>query len=127
MVEPGRLVVQHRRLSQADFDLFARLSGDDNPIHVDPEFSAHTRFGRTVAHGMLLYAVICGVLAEAFPGAVQVSQDLVFPRPTFADDDLEVSAEVVSVRDDRAEVVVEIRDPSGEPTCTGVAWLRLAP
>ena len=40
--------------TQEEFDLFARISGDDNPIHVDPEFSARTRFGRTVSHGMLI-------------------------------------------------------------------------
>src|SRR5688500_2787 len=49
-----------RSLSQAEFDLFARISGDNNPIHVDPEFSARTRFGRTVSHGMLLYTVLWG-------------------------------------------------------------------
>jgi acyl-CoA thioesterase FadM len=74
---------------------------------------------------MLLYGVICGVLSEVLPGAVQVSQELMFRRPTFADDDLEVAVEVTTVEGDRVEVAVEIRDSSGESTCTGVSLLRV--
>ncbi len=73
-------------LTQADFDAFARLSGDDNPIHVDPAFAARTRFGRTVSHGMLLYSVLCGFLNQQFPGAIQVSQSFTFRAPTYADE-----------------------------------------
>jgi acyl dehydratase len=47
-----------RVFSQSDFDRFAALSGDDNPIHIDPEFSARSKFGRTVAHGMFLYSTV---------------------------------------------------------------------
>ena len=41
------------RFEQDDYDEFARLSGDVNPIHVDPDFSSRTRFGKTVAHAVL--------------------------------------------------------------------------
>ncbi|MCC6001305.1 MAG: hydratase [Pararhodobacter sp.] len=70
--------------TQAEFDAFARLSGDDNPIHVDAEFSARTRFGRTVSHGMLIYGKLWALLRQARPGAVQKMQALMFPAPSFA-------------------------------------------
>ncbi len=73
---------------QSDFDAFARLSGDDNPIHVDPDFSARTRFGRTVSHGMLLYARVFARLEELFPGCRHVVQTLMFPNPAYADEEL---------------------------------------
>jgi len=76
--------------TQADFDLFAALSGDDNPIHVDPAFSARTRFGRTVAHGMLLHARIWGMIREAYPGRVHAVQNLMFPAPSYADEPLRI-------------------------------------
>ncbi len=81
-----------RVLLQSDFDRFARLSGDDNPIHCDPAFAAKSHFGATVAHGMLLYACICKALAELIPGpgAVQLEQTLMFPNPTFVDDSIAV-------------------------------------
>ena len=71
----GQLESARRILSQEEFDRFAALSGDDNPIHTDPGFSARTRFGRTVAHGMLLYGTVCSVLGGRMPGpgTVQLS------------------------------------------------------
>src|SRR5210317_380667 len=61
-------VVLDKVLTQADFDAFAELSGDDNPIHVDPAFCAKTRFGRTVSHGMLLSTVLRGLIDQLVPG-----------------------------------------------------------
>ena len=75
---------------QADFDRFALLSGDDNPIHVDADFAARTGFGRTVAHGMLLYGRVWALIASARPGARHVAQSLMFPAPAYADEELEV-------------------------------------
>ena len=76
--------------TQADFNLFAALSGDDNPIHVDPHFSARTRFGRTVAHGMLLHARLWGMIREAYPGRAHQVQNLMFPAPSYADEALRI-------------------------------------
>jgi len=77
-----------RHLNQADFDRFAAVSGDENPIHVDPEFSSRTRFGRTVSHGMLLYSILWGMIQNLFPGSRQLSQNLMFPHPAYANEDL---------------------------------------
>lgn len=81
-----------RVLLQSDFDRFARLTGDDNPIHCDPVFAANSHFGATVAHGMLLYGCVCKGLAELIPGpgALQLEQTLMFPNPTFVDDPITV-------------------------------------
>lgn len=86
---------ESRVFTQAEFDRFAALSGDDNPIHVDPAFSAATRFGRTVAHGMLLYAALWGLVRRHFPGAVQETQDLMFPAPTYAGEAMRLEVDVI--------------------------------
>lgn len=88
MLAEGVLFRETRTLTQAEFDRFARISGDDNPIHVDAEFSARTRFGRTVAHGMLLYTVLWGLVQRHAPGSRQTAQALMFPNPAFADEQL---------------------------------------
>ncbi len=82
-LQPGDSFVLPRTFRQADFDRFAALSGDNNPIHVDPEFSARTKFGATVSHGMLLYTCVCGALETWLAGAVQLEQRLMFPAPTY--------------------------------------------
>ena len=79
---------EHWLPSQEEFDLFAKVSGDDNPIHVDPAFSARTAFGRTVSHGMLIYTRLWGMIRRARPGAVQISQQMMFPNPTYAGDEV---------------------------------------
>jgi acyl dehydratase len=123
-VRPDVRVVE-RTLTQEDFDAFARLSGDDNPIHVDPGFSARTRFGRTVSHGMLLVTVLRGLVEELVPGARQVAQKLMFPAPTFAGDPMRFAA--VTRHDDGRHVVVELsceRIDDGTITCAGEATMH---
>ena len=67
---------------------FARVSGDDNPIHVNPHLSARTAFGRTVAHGMLIYTKLWGMVCAARPGACATRQSMMFPIPAFAGEDV---------------------------------------
>lgn len=75
-------------LTQADFDRFAGLSGDHNPIHVDADFAAKTRFGATVSHGMLLFTVLRGLIERRYPGAILTKQTLMFPAPAYANEEL---------------------------------------
>ena len=70
-------------LQQSDFDRFAALSGDHNPIHVDPDYAAATRFGATVPHGMLLFTAVRGLIAGHYPGADLETQELMFPAPAW--------------------------------------------
>lgn len=97
----GTIFSSERQFNQAEFDRFAAISGDDNPIHVDPAFAAETRFGRTVAHGMLLYAALRGLVATHFPGTRQTTQNLMFPAPTFAGEIVRLEVEVLDYPSDR--------------------------
>ncbi len=120
-------LVLERVLTQADFDAFAELSGDDNPIHVDEAFSANTRFGRTVSHGMLLATILRGMLEELVPGGRQVEQKLMFPSPTYAGDAMRFA--VIRKSDDGRHVVAEVnceRIEDGVITCAGEATLLRA-
>ncbi|MEY3234776.1 MAG: hypothetical protein RL230_2047 [Pseudomonadota bacterium] len=74
--------------TQDDLDLFAKLSGDANPIHVDPDFAARSGFGRTVAHGAMLTAWL--VRAAGLSAAPQTTSAM-FPAPAFAGEALEVA------------------------------------
>jgi acyl dehydratase len=120
-------LVLEKVLTQADFDAFAELSGDDNPIHVDEAFSAKTRFGRTVSHGMLLATILRGMLEQLVPGGRQVEQKLMFPSPTFAGEAMRFA--VIRKSDDGRRVVAEVnceRIEDGVITCAGEATLLRA-
>lgn len=122
MIATGPLFSETRTLSQADFDLFARVSSDDNPIHVDPAFSARTRFGRTVSHGMLLYTVLWGLVRRHVPDARQSGQTLMFPAPAFAGEPLVFSGTVEAVEGGRARLAFRVaRLADGETACEATA------
>ena len=106
---------------QADFDRFAALSGDDNPIHVDPEFSARTGFGRTVAHGMLIYSRVWALIAAARPGARHVGQTLMFPAPAYAGEELQLHIEPQS---DGTYSIRVARVGDGADVLTGVCTVE---
>ena len=126
MIATGPLFSKTVTLTQGDFDLFARVSGDDNPIHVDPAFSARTRFGRTVSHGMLLYTVLWGLIRKHVPAARQESQALMFPAPAFAGEPLVFAANVEEAGTDRARLALRIhRAADGEVVCEASTDLLL--
>jgi acyl dehydratase len=120
MLDPGATLDVPLRFTQEQFDEFARLSGDDNPIHVDPEFCARTRFGRPVAHGMMLFgmldAAVCRWIDE--PMAVW-AQELTFRAPTFADDDVTATLTVVSANDRSLRIAQWLHRSDGLETAGG--------
>lgn len=98
-----------RVLLQSDFDRFAKLTGDNNPIHCDPDFAVKSHFGATVAHGMMLYSCICKALTEQIgPGVVQTEQALMFPNPTYAGDRLRIDLQVDAERGGLLDILAEV-------------------
>lgn len=119
---PGRQTSTIKTFSQADFDSFALLSGDNNPIHTDPDFSAGTRFGRTVAHGLLLCSVLRGLVDDLIPGGRLNDTSLMFPAPTFADEPMQFTVAVSAGGDKVYELELRVtRLADGVVTCEGNA------
>ena len=123
-MELGTTVTLKRVLTQDDFNRFAALSGDNNPIHVDPAFSARTAFGKTVAHGMFLYSLVCGLLATHFQNASQITQDLMFPNPSYVGEEVTVSLKVIEVKGDLARLETIVSKPGGEIGLQGETTIR---
>jgi acyl dehydratase len=127
-IKPGAVATFYRTFDQRDFDRFAALSGDDNPIHVDPAFAGRTRFGRTVAHGMLLYSTICRALTDALvPGFVQREQELMFVTPTYTGEEVAVRLEITALEPERglADLSTVITRPDGSIACQGRTLVAL--
>jgi acyl dehydratase len=55
-----------RPVTQEEVDLFAKVTGDHNPIHIDPEAAAKTPYGRTIAHGLLTLSLVVPMMDEVF-------------------------------------------------------------
>lgn len=122
---PARQASIEKVFSQADFDDFARLSGDDNPIHTDPVYSAGTRFGRTVAHGLLLCSVLRGLIERILPGGRLSEQQVMFPAPTYAGEAVSFTVSLSGESDGAINLALEVkRSADGVVTCTGHARVR---
>ncbi len=104
----GATATATRTVTQAQMDRFADLTGDDNPIHVDPDYARSTAFGATVAHGMHLYALVRALITERWPDAVEVSQDLTFPAPAHAGSTLEIRVGVVQADGETARLAADV-------------------
>ena len=78
---------------------FARLSGDDNPLHLCDVYAAETRFGQRIAHGLYTASLISAGLGTRLPGpgAVYRSQTLNFHGPVKIGDVVEVTVEVAEL------------------------------
>lgn len=86
-----------RVISAEDVQLFADLTGDDNPIHVDAEYASTTRFGKPIVHGVLLLGIISKVLGRDFPGhgSVAVSISAKFLRPVPVGSEITVEVKLI--------------------------------
>lgn len=84
-LEVGQTFTVDRLITAQDVQTFADVTGDDNPLHIDEEFAAATRFGKPIVHGVLLLGIISKVLGRDFPGpgsvAVSISSKFVRPVP----------------------------------------------
>jgi 3-hydroxybutyryl-CoA dehydratase len=96
-----------KTVTDADIRAFAELSGDHNPVHLDDEYAATTRFGRRIAHGMIGAAYISAALAKNAPGTVYLSQTLQFTAPVFPGDTLTVRLTVKHLREDKPIATLE--------------------
>jgi 3-hydroxybutyryl-CoA dehydratase len=92
-----------RTVTDADIVLFAGVSGDTNPIHLNQEYAATTMFKTRIAHGMLSAAFISAVLGTKLPGpgAVYVSQTLRFKAPVRVGDTVTARVEVTELIPER--------------------------
>lgn len=98
-----------KRITTADIESFAGVSGDYNPIHLDEEFAKSTRFGRRIAHGMLTASLISSVIANKLPGegSIYLGQTLQFVAPVFLDDEITARVTVKQIREDKPIVKLE--------------------
>ncbi|HEY9025872.1 MAG TPA: bifunctional enoyl-CoA hydratase/phosphate acetyltransferase [Burkholderiaceae bacterium] len=94
----GDVATLERTVTAADLQLFAVLSGDINPQHLDADFAAATRFHGVIAHGMFGGALISAVLGTKLPGpgTIYLGQTLKFRAPVRIGDALRVSVEVLA-------------------------------
>jgi len=114
-------------VTEQELQLFAVVSGDRNPLHLDEEFAAQTPFKGRIAHGMLSGALISAALAMEIPGpgTVYLGQDLSFKRPVHLGDNLTIKLTVKEKKDRKNIMIMDclITNQDGKPVVTGDATI----
>ena len=117
-----------RTVSEADIVAYAALSGDYNPIHLDPEYAAKTPFKVRIAHGILSAGYISAVFGMQLPGpgSIYISQSLNFKAPVKIDDVVHTTVKLMELIPEKKRAKFEtICTVNGKPVLTGEAILMV--
>jgi len=126
MLEIGNQYNEEFSISQEKVEIFAQISGDDNPLHLDADFASSTPFKKPIIHGFLGGSIFSKILGTKFPGpgTIYLKQILDFKRPMYADNLYEAIATVKELNRDKHTATIEtnIYDKSnGKMVVTGEA------
>ena len=129
-VEVGHTVKFTKTVSEEDVVLFAKVTGDNQPLHLDDAFAAKTRFKKRIAHGMLSAGFISAALGtQLTPDAVVVylSQQLRFRLPVAIGDTITAEVEVTAIDPEKSVVTLrtDCVNQAGDAVVKGEATVLL--
>lgn len=128
-LEVGQKASYEKTVDERDIQLFAAMSGDRNPVHLDADYAAGTLFKERIAHGMFSGALISAAVACTLPGpgTIYLGQTMKFTRPVKLGDTLVVRLEILEkLPKNRVRVATQVYNQNEEIVVDGEAEV-LAP
>ncbi len=125
-LEPGMTATFGKTITDADILMFAGVSGDTNPVHLNEEFAAGTPFQGRIVHGMLTASLISTVLGTKLPGpgCIYLSQNIKFLAAVMIGDTVEARATVADINTDKRRIVMKTAcTVRGKPVIDGEALI----
>ena len=122
MIKIGDVYKHSFSYTQQEVDVFAKVSGDTNPLHLDADYAAASMFGKRIMHGYLgacVFTKIFGTLLH-WDGNVYLKQSLVFLKPMYAGQEYEAVITVKEIIAEKNRIVFEtqIFEAGTENLCT---------
>ena len=110
-IEIGMVRSIQKVVTDRDIELFAEVSTDRNPVHLDEDYAQDTIFGGRIAHGMLTAGLVSAVIGEQLPGhgTVYMGQSLKFLAPVRPGDMVLAEVEVTAIDYSKRRVTMETR------------------
>ena len=98
-----------KTITDFDVKMFAGITGDFNPVHINKEFAKETMFKDRIAHGMLVASLFSTVLGTQLPGegAIYLGQELKFTKPVYIEDTITATVTVTEINIEKNRVVLE--------------------
>ncbi len=109
-IEIGESASFSKTISETDIYLFAGITGDFNPMHVNEEFAKKTMFGRRIAHGGIATSLIAPVLGTMLPGlgTVAISMSCRYRAPVYPGDTVTATAKVTEKNREKNRVKMDL-------------------
>ena len=121
----GQTASCSKTITETDFVMFAGISGDFNPIHIDSEYAKSTRFQKRIAHGLLTSSLLSQLLGVHLPGkgSVYLEQSLAFKHPVFISDTITATGTVTEWKEEKRilKLLTESHNQNGDLILTGTA------
>jgi 3-hydroxybutyryl-CoA dehydratase len=117
-----------KTVTEADIVLFAAVTGDTNPMHLDADYAATSIFKERIAHGMLAAGLITKVLGTQLPGpgTIYMSQTLQFRAPVRIGQTVTAMVEVLALHPDKHRATLRtVCTVKGEPVLEGEAYVSV--
>ena len=130
-----KMVTERRTVTEDDIMTFAKLTGDDNRIHTDPEFSKTTQFGRQIAHGLLGLSIASGLawqtgILDGTVIAFREVREWKFVKPVYIGDSIHVELEMTETKalprigGGSVTIMLEVKNQNDE-VCHRGSWTVL--
>lgn len=120
-----------KTITEADIVLYVGITGDTNPLHLNAEYAAGTRFGERIAHGMLTAGLISAVIGTKLlgPGAIYMSQTLDFKGPVHIGDTITATGTIIDYDGARGPMALQTActNQRGETILSGEAKILYRP
>lgn len=128
-IEIGMMRSLRKEITDQDIELFAEVSTDRNPVHLDDDYAKGTMFKGRIAHGMLTAGLISAVIGEQLPGhgTVYLGQSLKFLAPVRPGDVVDVEVTATAIDLPRRRVTLETRAMVGDTLVVKGEALVMAP
>jgi 3-hydroxybutyryl-CoA dehydratase len=116
-----------KTVTEVDIELFARATGDFNPVHLDQAYAEKTFFKGRIAHGVFSVGLISSIFGNILPGhgSIYLSQEVKFLAPVRIGDTLIAKVEVIelNIERNRTKFRTTCTNQNGQLLVDGIAWI----
>ena len=119
----GQEEQEEKVFHESDVELFAQVSGDKNPLHLNDTYAEKSRFGRKIVHGILVSSLISKIIGMKLPGegSIYLEQNIRFRKPVYVDENVIVKVTIIEINQNKFTLKTNVYNMDDECLIEGNA------
>lgn len=119
----GQEEQEEKVFHESDVELFAQVSGDKNPLHINDTYAEKSRFGRKIVHGILVSSLISKIIGMKLPGegSIYLEQNIRFRKPVYVDEKVIVKVTIIEINQNKFTLKTNVYNMDDECLIEGNA------